>query len=212
MRKIIPTRTSLDEVEFISKNMEGHTYHHHYHILWDIRNMIDKDEINYFEIGTHSGGSSCLMLKHPKKTNVFAMDLETSTRHDALKENVKRYKRSDNTFEYFMGNSRDKETAKKVRDNIKSVDMFFIDGDHTMQGVIDDFINYKDLVNEGGYIIFDDYHDYQWSPEVKHGVDLIVNEYLFDDYEVLGFIYNKLNASPDTMIYNNEFVIRKKVK
>jgi hypothetical protein len=142
MRKIIPTRTSLDEVEFISKNMEGHTYHHHYHILWDIRNMIDKDEINYFEIGTHSGGSSCLMLKHPKKTNVFAMDLEISTRHDALKENVKRYKRSDNTFEYFMGNSRDKETAKKVRDNIKSVDMFFIDGDHTMQGVIDDFIKY----------------------------------------------------------------------
>ena len=63
-----------------------------------------------------------------------------------------------------MGNSRDLETAKKVRNNIKSVDMLFIDGDHTMQGVIDDFINYKDLVNSGGYVIFDDYNDYACPP------------------------------------------------
>ena len=109
-----------------------------------------------------------------------------------------------------LSKSKNLETAKKVRNNIKSVDMLFIDGDHTMQGVIDDFINYKDLVNSGGYVIFDDYNDHAWSPEVKHGVDMIVKEYLFDDYEVLGFIYNKLKASPDTMIYNNEFVIRKK--
>jgi hypothetical protein len=47
---------------------------------------------------------------------------------------------------------------------------------------------------------------------VKHGVDMIVNEYLFDDYEVLGFVYNKLKAAPNDMIYNNEFVLRKKIK
>jgi cephalosporin hydroxylase len=212
MKKIVPTRESLDEVEFISKNMEGHTFHHHFHILWDIRNMIEKEEINYLEIGTHSGGSACLMLKHPKKTNVFGMDLETSIRHQAVKDNVKRYKRDDVSFEYFIGNSRDKETVKKVRDVVRNVDMLFIDGEHTLDAVIEDFINYKDLVNEGGYIIFDDYNDYGWNPIVKHGVDMIVNEYLFEDYEVLGFVYNKLKASPDSMIYNNEFVIRKKIK
>jgi len=210
MGNIIPTRESLDEVEFISKNMNGHTFHHHYHILWDIRNIIDKDEINYFEIGTHSGGSSCLMLRHPKKTNVYTMDLETNPKHNELKENVKRFKKNDNTFEYFMGNSRDIQTAKNVRNTIKLVDMLFIDGDHSLQGVIDDFIYYKDLVNSGGYVIFDDYHDYEYSPEVKHGVDMIVKEYLFDEYEVLGFMYNKLGAYPKNMIYNNEFVIKKK--
>ena len=41
---------------------------------------------------------------------------------------------------------------------------------------------------------------------------MIVNEYLFDDYEVLGFVYNKLKAHPENMIYNNEFVIRKKIR
>jgi cephalosporin hydroxylase len=210
MKNIIPTRESLDEVEFISKNMDGQTFHHHYHILWDIRNMIDKDEINYFEIGTHSGGSSCLMLRHPKKTNVYSLDLPTSTRHDEVKENVKKFKLNDNTFEYFTGNSRDTQTAKNIRNAIKSVDILFIDGDHTLQAVLDDFIYYKDLVNSGGYVIFDDYHDYEYSPEVKHGVDMIVKEYLFDEYEVLGFMYNKLGAYPKNMIYNNEFVIKKK--
>jgi cephalosporin hydroxylase len=212
MSKVIPTRESLDEVEYISKNMAGHTFHHHYHILWDIRNMIDKEEINFLEIGTHSGGSACLMLKHPRKTNVYGMDLETSTRHQAVAENVKKYKREDNLFHYFVGNSRDKGMVKQVRDLVKNVDMLYIDGDHTIEAVVDDFLNYKDLVNEGGYIIFDDYNDYGWNPVVKHGVDLIVNEYLFDEYEVLGFVYNKLKASPDSMIYNNEFVLRKKIK
>lgn len=212
MNKIIPTRTSLDEVEYISSNMEGHTFHHHFHILWDIRNMIDEEEINYLEIGTHSGGSACLMLKHPKKTNVFGMDLETSTRHKAVEENVKKFKRDDNSFEYFIGNSRDRSVIRKVRERVKSVDMLFIDGEHTMDAVIDDFVNYKDLVLPGGFIIFDDYNDVGYNPVVKHAVDMIVNEYLFDEYEVYGFIYNKLKASPDYMIYNNEFVLRKKTK
>lgn len=172
--------------------------------------MIDEEEINYLEIGTHSGGSACLMLKHPKLTNVYGMDLETSTRHLAVQENVERYKRKDNHFQYFIGNSRDKKVVKNVKDVVKEVDMLFIDGEHTLEAVIDDFLNYKDLVKKGGYIIFDDYHDAGHNPIVKHGVDMIVNELLFDDYEVVGFVYNKLKASPESMIYNNEFVIRKK--
>jgi predicted O-methyltransferase YrrM len=60
--------------------------------------MIEKDEINYLEIGTHSGGSACLMLKHPKKTNVYGMDLETSTRHKAVEDNVKKNTKEKITF------------------------------------------------------------------------------------------------------------------
>ena len=49
----------------------------------------------------------------------------------------------------------------------------------------------------------------QINKEVKHWVDMIVNECLFDDSEVLGFIYNRLGTFPNNMIYNNEFVIKK---
>jgi predicted O-methyltransferase YrrM len=210
MKKITPTKRSLHEVEYIVKNMEGHTFHHHFHILWDIRNMIDKEEINYLEIGTHSGGSACLMLRHPKKTNVFGMDLEESIRHEAVYSNVKKFKIKNNNFEYFIGNSRSLEVINSIRSKVGNVDMLFIDGEHSINAVIDDFLNYKDLVNCGGYIIFDDYNDAGYNPIVKHAVDMIVNEYLFDEYEVLGFIYNKMEATPNHMLYNNEFVLMKK--
>lgn len=211
MNKIIPTKRSLDEVEYIAKTMDGFTFHHHYHILWDIRDLIDKEEINYLEIGTYCGASSSLMLRHPKKTNVFAVDMVESEYHQHVESNVKKFKKNGGKFEYILGNSRERETVNKVRDKVDGIDIFFIDGEHTMEAVLDDFINYKDLVNKGGFIVFDDYHDLLWCPQVKHGVDYIVNELLFNDYEVWGFVYNKLKASPDTMMYNNEFVIRRKL-
>ena len=30
---------------------------------------------------------------------------------------------------------------------------------------IDDFLNYKDFINSGGYVIFDDYHDVEFCPQ-----------------------------------------------
>lgn len=208
---IVPTKKSLSKVEHISKNMYGHTFHHHFHILWDIRNLIEKEEINYLEIGTYAGGSASLMLQHPNKTNVFGLDLETSPRHEEVYQNVKKFNKGNN-FEYFIGNSRDSETVTKIIEHVKNVDMLFIDGEHSFDAIIDDFLNFKDLVNDGGYIIFDDYNDLGYNPIVKHAVDFIVNEYLFDEYDVIGYVYNKLKAHPSDMIYNNEFIIRKKIK
>ena len=75
MTNIIPTKHSLGLVEKIAENMYGGTYHHHFHILYDIRSLIEKEEINYFEIGTHYGASSCLMLSHPMRINVYTLDL-----------------------------------------------------------------------------------------------------------------------------------------
>jgi hypothetical protein len=207
---ITPTRESLRIVNGISENMDGNTFHHHFHILYDIRSQIEKETVKYLEIGTHSGASACLMLLHPKKTQVFGMDLPESPRHDSVSYNTEKFKNPHNTFNYFQGNSRDPKFIESIKNEVGNVDMLFIDGDHTMDAVIDDFLNYKDLVNPGGYIIFDDYNDVEHNPVVKHGVDYIVKELLFDEYDVLGFCYNKLGAYPLDMLYNNEFVIRKK--
>ena len=78
MKTYSPTKHSLNLVEEISQTMDGKTFHHHYHILWDIRNSIEKETVNYVEIGTHCGGSSSLMMKSPKITNVFGIDDATS--------------------------------------------------------------------------------------------------------------------------------------
>lgn len=209
---ITPTRESLRIVRDIAENMEGNTFHHHFHILYDLRNQIEKDHVKYLEIGTHSGASACLMLLHPKKTDVFAVDLLESPMHYAVLINTARFKMPENSFEYFTGNSRESKFVDKITKEVGNIDILFIDGDHRREAVIDDFLNYKDLLNPGGFIIFDDYNDYEYNPIVKHGVDYIVNELLFDEYEVWGFCYNKVGAHPVEMIYNNEFVIRKKIK
>jgi len=207
---IIPTRESLSRVKNISNNMLGHTFHHHFHILYDIRNSIDKEIVKYLEIGTHAGASACLMLSHPKTTHVFGMDLPESPRHDEVMSNVQKFKIEKNNFRYFKGDSRNIKIVEEVRKEVGDIDILFIDGDHTMDAVIDDFLNYKDLVNPGGFIIFDDYNDVNYNPVVKHGVDYIVKELLFDEYDVIGFLYNKIGAYPEDMVYNNEFILRKK--
>ncbi len=75
---------------------------------------------------------------------------------------------------------------------------------------MNDFLNYCDLVNKGGYIVFDDYHDVEYSPQVKHAVDFIVSELLYSQFEVIGYFRNSLKAYPDNMIFNNEFILRRK--
>jgi hypothetical protein len=59
-------------------------------------------------------------------------------------------------------------------------------------------------------VIFDDYHDVEFCPQVMHGVHFILEELLFDEYDILGYHKNVLGAYPKELKNNNEFVIRKK--
>ena len=63
-------------------------------------------------------------------------------------------------------------TDKKAIDYVNKTgcDVMIIDGDHSYEGVKQDFDLYLPLVNKGGYIIFDDYDVKDW-PEVKDFVD-----------------------------------------
>src|SRR5690606_31559253 len=49
-------------------------------------------------------------------------------------------------------------------------DLLIIDGDHSYEGVKQDFENYLTCVKSGGYIIFDDYDAPEW-PGVSQFVD-----------------------------------------
>jgi FkbM family methyltransferase len=52
----------------------------------------------------------------------------------------------------------------------RKYDVLVIDGDHSYAGVKADFVSYVDLVQRGGFIIFDDYGTQDW-PDVKRFVD-----------------------------------------
>ncbi len=210
-----PTQQSLDLVRQIASNVV--TFHHHYHILYDIANSFGDKLINYVEIGAYAGGSSCLMLQRAN-TTIISIDLGEPIPKEVVLENVIKYKTSDTNYRYIQGNSQVADTKDALMNALNEpgvramgygagIDILFIDGDHSFAGVVADFALYGDLVNIGGYIVFDDYHDCVYSPEVKQAVDSLLPGLV--DYEVLGTLENALGAYPSDLEVGNCFVIKK---
>lgn len=202
------SKQSLEMVRAISQNINDQTFHHHYHILYDIANIYPKDyNLTYLEIGAYAGGSASLMIQRPN-TQVISIDLGTPIDPNIALNNVWKHNLHKNSYSYIMGNSTDLNTIDRVK-NVKA-DIIFIDGDHTYTGVIQDFLNYKNLIKENGYIVFDDYNDSTNSPGVKSAVDHIVN-YFRDDFEIIGTLKNVHNARgfDEAFTDGNCYIIRK---
>ena len=74
------------------------------------------------------------------------------------------------------------------------MDILFIDGDHTYDGVKNDFERYHKYVKTNGYIIFDDYH----HPIIKEYVDeLLLNN---KDLELIVVFQDDNTAGKDIII------------
>lgn len=204
------TKKSLDILgEIVSTGVQ--TFHHHYHILYDIADSINKEEINYVEIGCYAGGSACLMLQRTK-TNVISIDLGEPISEEVVLKNTKNHNIHQNSFSYIKGNSQVLETKERLKSIMlgyksQEIDILFIDGDHSFNGVHNDFNLYEDLVSIGGYIVFDDYNDPEHSPDVNGAVNNIVSN--LKNYEVIGTIENTLGAHPSSLIEGNCFVIKR---
>lgn len=208
-----PTKASLFRFKNIMESMREKSFHDHVHILYDLRNFIDKETVNYLEIGAYAGGSASLMMSNPNRiTNVFSIDLGVPIPKEIVLQNVESFKNPKNTFKYYEGNSQAQHIVGTVKAEVKEVDILFIDGDHTHAGVLADFHNYKDLVLPGGYIVFDDYNDSIHSPEVKVAVDeLMLTDEIKNNYNIIGDLeYDELALSNVLLERSNEFIIQRK--
>ena len=207
-------KTTIKSLTLLRRIVESgvETFHHHYHILYDIAKSIDKKEINYVEIGCYAGGSACLMLQR-ENTNVISIDLGDPIDEQIVFDNVNNNNNNNNNrFNYIKCNSQILETKKKLQIimsdyNSQEIDVLFIDGDHSFTSVHNDFNLYENLVSVGGYIIFDDYNDDIYSPEVKNAVDTLILK--LKNYEIIGTIENILEAHPTYINKGNCFVIKK---
>ena len=207
------SQLSLDIVKQIASNVP--TFHHHYHVLYDIANTFGDKKINYLEIGAYAGGSSCLMLQR-LNTTIISIDLGEPMPKSVVFENIINYKNNNNYYKYIQGNSQLIETKNQVVETLKNsrilgysdkIDVLFIDGDHSFNGVLADFSMYSDLVSIGGYVIFDDYNDSVHSPEVKQAVDNLLLSLL--GYEIIGTLDNALGAYPSELKEGNCFIIKR---
>jgi len=208
------TKLSLDMVRQIATEVA--TFHHHYHILYDIATTFGDKKINYVEIGAYAGGSSCLMMQR-LNTTIISVDLGEPIPKGVVFENIINYKSNNNYYKYIQGSSQLQETKdlviqtlnnSKILGHTDKIDILFIDGDHSLDGVLNDFNLYKDLVNVGGYIVFDDYYDNVHSPDVKKALDEIILPNLVD-FEIIGTFENSLGAYPSELKDGNCYVIKK---
>ena len=198
------TEESLIILRDVSKKINDQTFHHHYHILYDIVNSYPKDyQVKYLEIGCYAGGSACLVSQRPN-TQVISIDVGRPIPPSIPKKNFNKLNIHNNNYRYIHGSSHEQSIKDEVLKEYDSIDVLFIDGDHSYVGVRNDFFMYSPLVKKGGYIIFDDYNDNTYSPHVKTGVDSLD----FEGYEVLGEFGSEFGARPSSL-KSNEFVIRK---
>jgi predicted O-methyltransferase YrrM len=205
-----PTQASLNLVRQIAEQVP--TFHHHYHLIYDIAKLFYKDSetINYVEIGAFKGASSSLMATRPN-TIVTAIDrLDASNSHEII-ENVNKFKHKESQFNFITGDSQSPTTYDLLVSTLngKDIDILFIDGDHSYDGVIADFNKYRGLLRGGAFVVFDDYNDKKYCPEVKPAVDYIVAN-LIDPkrWLTMGAYENNLEAHPAEMKEGNCFILR----
>jgi len=83
------------------------------------------------------------------------------------------------------GNSQHFNTYKQVREILidEGVDLLFLDGDHSYEGVKSDYLTYCGLVNKGGFIVFHDINDTEHHREIGCNVAKLWNELEGDKIE-----------------------------
>lgn len=204
---MIYTKYSLDLTQHISNEINNKTFHHHYHILYDIANTYKNDLVVYVEIGCYAGGSACLLLQRPN-TLVISIDIGYPIDKEEVLQNVNKLNIYNNQYHYIKGNSHQESTILELKRilNGLNIDILFIDGGHNYNDVILDYDMYKSFVADNGYIVFDDYHDSIYSPDVKKAVDDIIKK--DNDIDIIGTLPNIYNARPASIENGNCFIIK----
>lgn len=152
----------------------------------------DVDPETVCEIGTARGGTYYVWNRYLDATKYVSIDLPGgqfggghSIRRTKFLGEICR--RSGVEQAFLRGNSHSSETANRVEKTLgeREIDFLFIDGDHTYDGVKDDFERYSPFVADGGLIAFHDIVDIEHNPDCE--VDRFWNE-LQDEFETTEII------------------------
>ena len=178
----------------IQKQMHGRIcISNNVHQIYLIRKKMGKNCKVYCEIGVLFGGTLCYLMQDKTPCKYIGIDpfngyygqkvdpvtkLEVSV-ENALK-NIDKMNIHKHKAILIKGSSHNCYTVQRLLDVTDEVDFLLIDGDHSKEGVIKDFINYHSFVSENGIICFDNYADPKWKG-VQEGVDSInFNYYGFE--------------------------------
>lgn len=119
------------------------------------------------EIGLGSGGTLALWAQlSPAKATIIGVDL---TLPEGIEEYIRIKMKAGQNLQLLQGNSHSSETKEQALDVLGNnrLDFLFIDGDHSYEGVKQDFEDYSPLVRPGGIVAL---HDIVPDYSVRFGV------------------------------------------
>jgi autotransporter strand-loop-strand O-heptosyltransferase len=164
---------------------------------------------NFMEIGTDQGGTFAIWSKLSKDGKRISVDMPhgaygVNTYDVNERDNYLRSLGSDVTM--FHGSSHEESMKDRVKENLNGIelDFLFIDGDHTYEGVKQDYEMYKEFVKPGGWIGFHDTKDTEYHRNSNCGVDKLWSELKGNKYDFIepnsnfggiGFIQHKPKKS-----------------
>lgn len=153
-REISNCKSSGEYLECIDTNISGGSNQRPTEILRFLEFASKFHPRTTCEIGTASGGTN-LLLSHalPSLNCTIGIDLYIQNRRF-----LRTLSRPGHSVHLLAGSSHDAATQKRLRRILSDepLDLLFIDGDHTLQGALADFMDYRSLVSDGGIIAFHD--------------------------------------------------------
>lgn len=106
------------------------------------------------EIGTYSGGHF-YMLSRSLPTVVTLIGVDLHVRNKALLRRLAPDNMDIHLIDGDSGSTAVRNAVERAAGG-PQIDVLFIDGDHTYDGVRSDYLKYRDLVRDGGVIAFHD--------------------------------------------------------
>jgi len=106
------------------------------------------------EIGTAQGGTTFL-LSRSIPTVEWTTSIDLCPRHTSV---LRFFNEPARTFHSLAGSSRDPKILQSVTRLLGGIplDLLFIDGDHSYEGVAADFQSYRPFLRQGGLVVFHD--------------------------------------------------------
>jgi predicted O-methyltransferase YrrM len=129
---------------------------------------------NILEIGSYLGCSACCFGARMAEQNSGTIYCIDTWNNDAMTEGEK------DTFQTFRDNTKEftpfivpvrgfsTDVVPQIRQSVSSLDLLFIDGDHSYEGAKNDWEAYKDFLHSGSVVVF---HDFGWAEGVKRVIE-----------------------------------------
>lgn len=137
-------------------------------------NRLANNKAHILEVGSYIGASACCFgaeIKRIGTGKIFCID---TWNNDAMSEGNRdtfsEFSKNTAPFSEFIIPVRgfSTEVVEQVARQANHLDLLFIDGDHSYEGVKADWEAYKHFLKPGSLVVF---HDYGWAEGVKRVIE-----------------------------------------